>query len=64
MNRNNTFGGGAPQQQASSGVRTLEVNHKPLVILRCKVIVIGKFCTICFNLEYLSDLLNRRCLCW
>jgi hypothetical protein len=38
MNRNVAQGGA----QQSSGVRTLEVTHKPLVILRCKVIVVGK----------------------
>jgi transport family protein 27 len=35
-----------PQQQPEeiSGVRSMESKHKPLVILRCKVVIVGDAC--------------------
>lgn len=49
MNRNtnnsNKIGSGANGVGSNnSAIRTLEVTHKPLVILRCKVILIGDAC--------------------
>lgn len=50
MNRNTNnsnkggSGVGSNNTNNSTAIRTLEVTHKPLVILRCKVVLIGDAC--------------------
>lgn len=39
---------------ASSGMRSMESNHKPIVILRCKLVIVGEILS--------SNELSRSCL--